>query len=342
MREVWQRLPRSLRTAMWLVVVGWLLLILGDRVSEFRVYQGASVATYLVAIVSIVLLTGYSGQVSLGHGALLAVGGYAAALVMANLHWPFWIAFVVAVLAAALVGAVLGIAAARLSGPYLAGTTLAFAVGLPSLANQFSFLGGEQGLTFDIGQAPGRFGANFSPYKWLFWIASLFALIAVFAAVNLLRSRYGRIWRAVRSNEAAAALAGVNVARSKVLAFTLSAGFAGLAGALLCATVSLVTPGGFALSLSFAILTGAVIGGVRSIFGAVIGALTLVILPMVADALSQGASDAVATNLPAVLTGLLLIATIVISPGELPRWWSTSEDGSDYPDKLGHKSQIIW
>lgn len=315
MREFWQRLSKSGRSAFGLFLIGWFLLLLGDRVSEFRVYQGASVATYLVAIVSIVLLTGYSGQVSLGHGALLAVGGYSAALVMANLHWPFWIAFFVAVLTAALVGALLGIAAARLSGPYLAGTTLAFAVGLPSLANQFSFLGGEQGLSFDIGQAPARFGENFSPYKWLFWVTAFFALLAVFAATNVLRARYGRIWRAVRSNETAAALAGINVAKSKVLAFTVSAGFAGLAGALLCTTVSLVTPGGFSLSLSFAILTGAVIGGVRSIFGAVIGALTLVILPVIADAVSQGASDAVATNLPAVLTGLLLIATIVISPG---------------------------
>lgn len=315
MRERWRRFPTAVRSAIALFFVGWFLLLLGDRISEFRVYQGASVATYLVAIVSIVLLTGYSGQVSLGHGALLAVGGYAAALVMANLHWAFWIAFVLAVLAAAAIGALLGIAAARLSGPYLAGTTLAFAVGLPSLANQFSFLGGEQGLTFDIGQAPARFGEDFSPYKWLFWITALFALLAIFAASNLLRGRYGRTWRAVRSNETAAALAGINVARSKVLAFTVSAGFAGLAGALLCATVSLVTPGGFSLSLSFAILTGAVIGGVRSIYGAAIGAFILVILPMVADALSQGASDAVATNLPAVLTGLLLIATIVISPG---------------------------
>lgn len=315
MRELWDRLPKSAQSALGLFLVGWFLLLLGDRISEFRVYQGASVATYSVAIVSIVLLTGYSGQVSLGHGAFLAVGGYAAALVMTNLHWPFWISFFVAIFAAALVGALLGVAAARLSGPYLAGTTLAFAVGLPSLANQFSFLGGEQGLSFDIGQAPARFGQDFSSYKWLFWITSLFALIAIFAAANLLRGRYGRTWRAVRSNEAAAAVAGINVARSKVLAFTVSAGFAGLAGALLCATVSLVTPGGFSLALSFAILTGAVIGGIRSIFGAVIGASTIVILPMVADALSQGASDAVATNLPAVLTGLLLIATILISPG---------------------------
>lgn len=311
----WLRIPSGMRRALLLVLVGWGLLLISDRISEFRVYQGASVATYFVAIVSIVLLTGYSGQVSLGHGALLAIGGYSAALVMQNLHWPFWIAFFAAVFVAALVGALLGVAAARLSGPYLAGTTLAFAVGLPSLANQFSFLGGEQGLPFDIGVAPSRFGENFSPYKWLFWISALFALFAVWLAANLLRGRYGRIWRAVRSDETAAALAGVNVARSKVLAFTVSAGFAGLAGALLCATVSLVTPGGFPLSLSFAILTGAVIGGVRSLVGAVIGAFTLVILPMIADAIAQGASDAVSTNLPAVLTGVLLIATIVISPG---------------------------
>ncbi|HUW77490.1 MAG TPA: branched-chain amino acid ABC transporter permease [Candidatus Nanopelagicaceae bacterium] len=311
----WRSLPRAVRSAVGLLFVGWFLLLLGDRISEFRVYQGASVATYLVAIVSIVLLTGFSGQVSLGHGGLLAIGGYAAALVMADLHWPFWIAFIVAVFAAALIGALLGIAAARLSGPYLAGTTLAFAVGLPSLANQFSFLGGEQGLLFDIGQAPKHFGENFSPYKWLFWVTGVFALLAIWTASNLLRGRHGRIWRAVRSNETAAALAGVNVARSKVLAFTLSAGFAGLAGALLCATVSLVTPGGFSLSLSFAILTGAVIGGVRSIFGAAIGAFVLVVLPMITDALTQTSSEAVATNLPAIITGLLLIGTVVISPG---------------------------
>ncbi len=313
----WRKAPAAVRSAVALLVVAWLLLILGDRISEFRVYQGATVATYFVAIVSIVLLTGYSGQLSLGHGALLAVGGYSAALAMQHLHLPFWLAFLVAVAAAALIGALLGVAAARLSGPYLAGTTLAFAVGLPSLANQFGFLGGEQGLPFDIGNAPARFGENFSPYKWLYWVTMAFALIALWVAGNLIHSRYGRIWRAVRGNETAAALSGIDVARSKVLAFTVSAGFAGLAGALLSATVSLVTPGGFALSLSFLILTGAVIGGLRSILGAAIGASVLVLLPMITDALAANASDAVATNLPAVLTGVLLIATIVISPGGL-------------------------
>ena len=124
----WIRIPSGMRRALLLILVGWGLLLISDRISEFRVYQGASVATYFVAIVSIVLLTGYSGQVSLGHGALLAIGGYSAALVMQNLHWPFWIAFFAAVFVAALVGALLGVAAARLSGPYLPTSSVTLAV----------------------------------------------------------------------------------------------------------------------------------------------------------------------------------------------------------------------
>ena len=125
---------------MGFVVLGLFLFYLSNTVDELRVYQGASVAMYVVAISSIILLTGYSGQVSLGHGALLAVGGYGAALMRNNLHAPIWLCFAGAVLVAAFWGALLGATAARLSGPYLAGTTLALAVGLPSIANQFKFL----------------------------------------------------------------------------------------------------------------------------------------------------------------------------------------------------------
>ena len=159
------------------ILLGWVLLILGDRVDELRVYQGAQIAMYSIALASIVLLTGYSGQVSLGNGALMAVGGYSAALTLNNLHTPIWIAFLIAILVSALFGSILGAAAARLSGPYLAGTTLALAVGLPAIANQFTFLGGEPGIIFDIGFPPESFGPEFTQYKWFFWIASLIALI---------------------------------------------------------------------------------------------------------------------------------------------------------------------
>jgi branched-chain amino acid transport system permease protein len=148
------------------ILIALVVYILSNIVDEWRAYQGATVAVFVVAIASIILLTGYSGQISLGHGALLAVGAYTAALTQIYFSAPIWICFVAAVLVTALVGAFLGTAAARLSGPYLAGTTLAFAVGLPSIANQFSILGGEQGISFDAGWPPLSFGETFTQYKW--------------------------------------------------------------------------------------------------------------------------------------------------------------------------------
>lgn len=298
------------------VVSGFVLFLLSNRVDELRVYQGASIAVYVVAISSIILLTGYSGQVSLGHGALLAIGAYSAAIAHNELHVPIILSFFVAVLASAIGGALLGAAAARLSGPYLAGTTLALAIGLPSLANQFSILGGEQGLLFDVGFPPLRLGEDFTQYKWFFWIAALAALISMWLLSNILRSRYGRNWRAGRSNEVAAQLSGINTGRSKILAFTISAGIAGLAGALLSMTIGTVSPSAFPLALSFSLLTGAVLSGVTTLSGVMIGALALVVIPEIADVVAYriGSSENVATNLPGLMVSMLLILTVLFVP----------------------------
>ena len=133
------------------ILGGIVLFILSNYIEELRVLQGTTIAVYVIAISSIILLTGYSGQVSLGHGALMALGAYAAALLRFEFNVPIILCFIAAVLVAAVGGLLLGLAAARLSGPYLAGTTLALAIGLPSLANQFSILGGEQGKEFKVG-----------------------------------------------------------------------------------------------------------------------------------------------------------------------------------------------
>lgn len=297
-------------------MIGILLFLASNRVDELRVYQGATLAMYVVAISSLILLTGYSGQVSLGHGALLAIGGYSAALARNHLSAPVWICFVIAVLVTAAAGSVLGTAAARLSGPYLAGSTLALAVGLPSIANQFHILGGEQGLLFDVGAPPASLGADFTEYKWLFWIAALAALIAIWWLQNILRSRFGRTWRAVRGNEVAAELAGIHVGKSKTFAFTVSSGLAGLAGALLAMTISTVSPSAFPLTLSFSLLAGAVLSGVTTLPGVMIGALTLVATPEIADAISHrfADSDNVTTNLPVLLVSALLILVVLLVP----------------------------
>lgn len=309
------KLSNKVRLAIFLLL-GVAIYFLSGAVDELRVYQGATVAVYVVGIASIILLTGYSGQVSLGQGALLGVGGYAAALLRIHFSAPIWICFVFAILTAALAGVLLGLAAARLSGPYLAGTTLAFAVGLPSIANQFAFLGGEQGLLFDVGFPPLSFGEDFTQYKWFFWIASLAALIAMYWLQNVMRSRYGRSWKAVRGNDVAAELAGINLTRNKTLAFTLSAGLAGLAGALLAMTIGTVSPSAFPLALSFSLLTGAVIAGVTTLGGVMIGAVTLVAIPEIAGAVASrfGSSEAVTSNLPGLLVSTLLILTVLFVP----------------------------
>ena len=290
--------------------------ILSNTVDEWRSFQGATVAVYVVAIASIILLTGYSGQISLGHGALLAVGAYSAAIAQINFKLPLLLCFIIAVIATSLFGALLGAAAARLSGPYLAGTTLALAVGLPSIANQFSILGGEQGISFDVGWPPMSFGAEFTQYKWFFWIATLAALISMWWVQNILRSRYGRTWRAVKTNEVAAELSGINIGRSKVLAFTVSSGIAGLAGALLAMTTNNVSPSVFPLALSFSLATGAVLSGVNTLGGVIIGSVALVAIPEIASLIADrwSGSENVATLLPDLIVSALLILTVFLAP----------------------------
>ena len=298
------------------ILFGWLLLLVGDRVGELRQYQGSFVAMYTLAIASIILLTGYSGQLSLGHSALMAVGAYAGALSTNNAHLHPVIALIIATFVAGLFGLILGFGVARLSGPYLAGTTLALAVSLPSLANQFPILGGEQGVAFDVGAPPARFGEAFSQYKWFFWISSLAALIMIWLISNLLSSKYGRSFRAMRDNQVAAQLTGINTGRLKVTAFTISAGMAGLAGGLLVMLISGVSPSAFPLSLSFSLLTGAVVTGVYSLKGVMLGGLVLVAIPEIADSVVNriGGSEGFTATLPGFLVSALLIAAVLFAP----------------------------
>jgi branched-chain amino acid transport system permease protein len=298
------------------ILTGLILLITSNIVGELQVYQGSYVLTYGVAIASIVLLTGYSGQLSLGHSALMAVGAYAAAIATNTYGVTPGLAIVIAVLASIIFGYLLGSVVARLSGPYLAGTTLALAVSLPTLANQFSFMGGEQGLMFDVGTPPSRFGESFSLYKWFFWICAVAALVTLYFISNILSSRYGRMFKAIRDNQLAAQLAGINTSQLKIMAFSISSGMAGMAGGLMVMLISGVSPSAFPLSLSFLLLTGAVVTGVYSLKGVMLGGLVLVAMPEIADiiALNVGGSDRLTATLPGFLVSALLILAVMFAP----------------------------
>ena len=298
------------------VAFGWVLLLLGDRVGDLELYQGSFVATYALAITSIILLTGYSGQLSLGQSALMAVGAYAGALTIFNAGFHPVIGLFMAALVAGIFGLILGLIAARLTGPYLAGTTLALAISLPTLANQFPILGAEEGIVFDVGLPPARFGEDFSQYKWFFWISCLASLIMVWFIANLLSTKYGRTFRALRDNPIAAELSGINVGRLKVTAFAISSGVAGLSGGLLVMLISGVSPSAFPLSLSFALLGGAVVTGLYNLKGVILGGLVLVAIPEIADSLVSriGGSEGFITILPGFLVSALLILAVVFTP----------------------------
>jgi branched-chain amino acid transport system permease protein len=308
-RPVWRHLFAA-------VILAVILLALINVSGSFRDYQIAEVAVYVVAVAGLTFLIGLSGQISIGNGAFMAVGAYVAALLIIHLNWPLPVVFLAAAAATALVGGVLGVAAARLRGPYLAGATLIFAVALPSLANRYaSLLGGDQGLNVNI-TVPSGLGASFPLTRWQAWITCATALVTLVLLANLASSRIGRSWRAVRDDEVAAALAGLNVGRLRVLAFVVSAASAGLAGALLAITTGLVAPTSFTLALSIGLLTAAVVGGLGSLAGAVWGSIVLVFLPTYATdvATSHGLSSSVGSNIPIVVYGVALIAVMMAFP----------------------------
>jgi branched-chain amino acid transport system permease protein len=298
------------------LVVAAILVLVSIQLSSYRDYQMAEVAAYVVAVAGLTVLIGLSGQISIGHGAFMAIGGYASALVLLHLGWPLEAVLAVGAVVAALAGAVFGVAAARLRGPYLAGATLMLAVALPTIANQYpKQFGGDQGLSVSI-TTPAFLGATFPPTRWLAWVTCAAALIALILLANLSRSRVGRSWRAVRDDEVAAALSGLNVARLQILAFVVSAACAGLGGALLAVVTGIVAPGAYTLTLSIALLTAAVLGGLGTLPGALWGSLVLVLVPtyLTNVGTSRGLSSAASSSVPIAAYGVILILVMLAFP----------------------------
>jgi branched-chain amino acid transport system permease protein len=249
----------------------------------------------------------------------MAVGGYGSALLVTKIGLSMWLAFFLAIFISALFGLFLGLAAARLSGPYLAGTTLVMALAIPSIAVRFeSFFSGDIGLGVDYGYPPNwltNLIGEISFEEWSLYVALPFAALALFAVLNLSNSRSGRTWRALRDNEVAAALAGINIARTKVIAFVCASALAGLAGAIY-GFRGLVAPSVYPTDLSLTLLTAAVIGGLRSIGGAIFGTFVIVFLPDLIERLTKNLAipETISNYLPALIIGLLLLLTVILNP----------------------------
>jgi branched-chain amino acid transport system permease protein len=316
-----------LRHLLVAIVGSGLLLLLTFSLSEFRNTQVSQIAYYAVAAAGLTVLTGLSGQVSIGNGAFMFVGAYTTALFLkhdlaerllrhhGNANYGLIIVLLAALLVSAAVGGVVGIGAARLRGPYLAGVTLTLAIGIPVLPLWSKLegpLGGHAGLPVNTPAPP----TSVDYARFQAWICCLVAVIVIFLLANLSTSRVGRAFRAVRDDEISASLAGLSVAKVQVLAFVVSAGCAGLAGGLLAIVNGSVSPGTFALSLSFYLLAAVVFGGLGSLAGAVYGAVLIALLPNWSDdiANSLSLSARVTNNLPLALFGLTLIVAMLVFP----------------------------
>jgi branched-chain amino acid transport system permease protein len=287
-------------------------------VSDFHSRELAAAGVYFIAIVGLNLLTGYTGQVSLGHGALMAIGAYTTGALVVHEHWRDVWTIPLAGLAAGVVGFLVGLPALRLSGLYLALATFALAVAMPSLLRKFSGLtGGSEGLRF-LESAPLQvtglsgtvtvFGHSMTQNHFLYYLTWAIGILGFGLAWLLVRGRFGRAFRAVRDSELAAASAGVNLAAAKTLAFALSGVYAGVAGSLLAIQKELVSPLTFTFLLSITILVGAVVGGLGSLPGMVLGALFVQYLPDLSTHVST------AEGVPDFVYGAAIIAVMLLLP----------------------------
>jgi len=288
----------------WLAVLSAVLLaaLVPFAASDYNVYLLEGVLVYGLVAVGLNVLLGYSGQVSLGHAAFLAIGAYTTALAIGRLSLPVPVVLLLAAMGSGLVGWLLGWAAARLAGHYLAIATLAFAIIVQKVLYELKITGGRNGLAVPT---PTMFGLDVSNSRSQYWLALTVVMLAVLFTAAVTRSRVGRAWIALKNSDVSASSCGVDVGRYRVKAFALSAWLTGLAGGLFALQVGYLSADAFTLNLSIAFLIAVVVGGMGSLVGSLVGGAFLVLLP---QWLSQQA------ELQQVIYGAAIVAVVVVLP----------------------------
>lgn len=273
---------------------------------DYRLFQAAQTLVYAIALLGLNLLTGYNGQISLGHGAFYAIGGYVAAIMMQG-GIPYWATLPVAGLLCLVVGFLFGLPALRLEGLYLALATFALAVAFPQILKASVFAhwtGGVQGIILDKPSAPAWLGL--SDDQWLYYVALFVCVVAFWCATNLIRGRIGLALIAIRDHPIAAGAMGINLPIYKSLTFGVSAMFTGVAGALGTILIQYINPDSYGAFFSITLLVGVVVGGLASIPGALLGAVFIQFVPNIADQLSKA--------VPWAIYGVFMLAVMYFMP----------------------------
>jgi branched-chain amino acid transport system permease protein len=299
------------------LVVLALLILVPLFVKNFIIFEMTMLLVYSLAVLALNILTGGSGQFSLGQSAFYAVGAYTSAILMEHAGVNYALTLPVAGLVCFMFGFAFGQPALRLSGVYLALATFALATAMPQLLKLGYFetwTGGVQGLVVTKPDAPmavqGMLALlhlkKMSQDMWLYYFTLVIAIAIYVASVNLLRSRSGRAFMAIRDNEIAASAMGIDVALYKTLAFGVSAAITGIAGGLGAIAVQFVAPDGYTITLAISLFLGMVVGGVGWLPGSIVGAAFIIFVPNIAEGISKGLSGAV--------FGVILFLVIFLVP----------------------------
>jgi len=269
------------------VVVPLFQPVLPDIVSDYRLFLVSTMIIAAIAVLGLNLLTGFNGQISLGHGAFYAVGAYTAAILMDHAGMPYYATLPCAAVVCFIVGYLFGLPALKLEGHYLALATFALALAVPQIL-KYKWLegltGGVQGIVLSKPEVP--FGLPLTEDQWLYYYCLAVMLVLFWAAHNILRSRSGRAMMAIRDYAIAADTMGIDTALYKTVTFGISAAYTGIAGALSASAIAFVAPDSFNIFLSIKFLIGLVVGGIGSLAGSVVGGIFYVLVDNSAQALS--------------------------------------------------------
>lgn len=274
---------------------------------SFQLFQLTMAVIMALAVLGLNIVTGYNGQISLGHGAFFAVGAYCTAILMSHWDWSFWATLPVSAVVCTAIGWGIGFPALRLGGLYLALTTFSLAVAVPQILKHKAiedWTGGVQGLFLVKPEPPA--GIPLSPDQWMYVVTVVVAGVCFFLVWNLIRSRIGRALMATRDHPTAAEAMGMDIADLKTKAFAASALVTGIAGSLSAVAIEFVAPDSFTFGVSITLFVGMVVGGVASILGSLFGGLFVLFVPNIAEAISKAA--------PGVIYGVILILFLFLLP----------------------------
>jgi branched-chain amino acid transport system permease protein len=309
----------------WLLLLAFLAflftcpLYFGDRILTIMTIIGITVITVL----GLSILTGYCNQISIGHAGFMAVGAYASGILCARLGWSFWASLPCAGLSAGMVGVLFGLPSLKIKGFYLIMATIAAQFIIIWFILQFrNITGGGDGLAVPT---PEIFGFPLKSKGSYFYLVMIIACLATFAAKNIVRTRAGRAFIAIRDNELAAEVMGVNPWAYKLLAFFIGCVYAGVAGSLLVHYVAFASVDQFPFMNSVWYLGMLIVGGMGSTFGAILGAVSLKLLDelvtVVGPMLSTAVAPQAAASLSLIMRGLIIIIFLIFEPRGLAHRW---------------------